>query len=168
MYSGFIAAVTVALCCGTPGLAQRMASTEIAGGRGGNNFSDLQAPAGARIIDVRIRSGDAIDAVRMVNALANGRTVMSPWHGGMGGNEHSFRLDRDEYIIGLSGRYGDTVDSLQIYTNQRVSQLYGGRGGDRDFRIDVPTGSQAIGFAGRSGDLLDAAGLTYTRTLFRR
>jgi hypothetical protein len=43
--------------------------------------------------------------------------------------------------------------------------MFGGRGGRSDFRIDVPPGSQAVGFAGRAGDYVDAIGLTYGERL---
>lgn len=142
-------------------LAQQVTSTDIAGGRGGNGFSDVQPPAGARVTEVRIWSGDTVDSVQMVYALADGSTTMGPKHGGSGGGLNVFRLDPDEYITGLSGRYGDTVDSLRIQTNKRISPQYGGRGGSRDFRIDVPAGNQALGLAGRAGDTIDAIGLTH-------
>jgi hypothetical protein len=56
------------------------------------------------------------------------------------------------------------VDSFRIHTNRRTSQVFGGRGGDRDFRIDVPDGNRATGFTGRSGEYVDAIGLTYVET----
>ncbi len=137
----------------------QVVSTEVVGGRGGRAFSDSQAPADARVTEVRIQSGDRVAAVQFVYALADGRSVTGPLHGGSGGRASVFRLDSDEYITGISGRYGDNIDSIRIQTNKRTSPLYGGRGGDRDYRIDVPGGNQAVGFAGRSGDYLDAIGL---------
>jgi len=151
----------VLLLGGTLGFPQQYSTTEIAGGRGGDEFSDYQPPSGARVAEVRIRAGDTIDAVQMVYNLPNGRTVMGPRHGGSGGRPTTFRLDPDEYIIGLTGRNGDTIDSLRIITNKRTSTQFGGNGGDRRYRIEVPNGSQAIGFTGRSGDTVDAIGLVY-------
>jgi len=137
--------------------------TSLAGGRGGSPFADQDIPAGARIVEVRVGAGNWIDSIRAVYLLPNGGYSEGPRHGGGGGRTFSFRLDSDEYITGISGRYGEYLDSIRIHTNKRTSQKYGGGGGDRDFRLDVPAGNQVMGFAGRSGDYVDAIGLTYTR-----
>jgi hypothetical protein len=135
--------------------------TEVFGGRGGSPFADEEIPRGARVTGIRVQSAERVDGIQVLYALPNGSTVEGPYHGGRGGRPSVFRLDPDEYILGLDGRYGDTVDSLTIRTNKRVSQVFGGRGGNRSFWVDVPRGSVAIGFAGRSGESLDAVGLTY-------
>ncbi len=151
---------TLILAAESPtGFAQQSTLTEIAGGGGGNAFSDSEFVVGGRVQEVQIRAGDAIDAVQMLFTLSDGRTVTGRRHGGSGGRLNVFRLERGEYIVGISGRYGDTVDSLRIHTNRRTSPTYGGRGGDRDYRIDVPSGYMAVGFTGRSGNLVDAIGL---------
>ncbi len=148
--------------------ASELGQTQLAGGGGGRPFTDANVPPGARISEVVVRSGDTIDAVQAIYALSDGRTLEGQQHGRSGGNSHTFRLDRDESVIGLAGRFGDTVDSLRIITNRRSSPVFGGRGGDRDFRIDVPPGNQAVGFCGRAGDTVDAIGLVYARMGYRR
>lgn len=164
--SMFVAAILFS--GGTLGFPQQYSTTQIAGGSGGNGYSDFQLPSRARVAEVRIRAGDTIDAVQVVYGLPDGHTVAGQQHGGMGGRPATLLLDSDEYIIGLAGRFGDTIDSLRIVTNKRTSQTFGGRGGDRDFRVDVPSGSQAIGFTGRSGDTVDAIGLVYAPLPRRR
>ena len=151
--------LSVALLPQTTALGQA-SGTAVAGGGGGNAFTDGQPAQGARIAEVRVRAGDTIDAVQMIYALADGRLSAGTRHGGKGGRENVFRLDNDEYITGISGRYGDTVDSLRIHTNKRTSPAYGG-GGDHDFRLDAPSGAQAVGFVGRAGNTVDAIGLIY-------
>jgi len=141
---------------------RQLLSTNVVGGRGGRTFADFQAPADARVSEVRIQSGERIDSVQMVYELPDGRTVAGTRYGGSGGRLSVFRLDPDEYITGLSGRYGETIDSMRIETNKRSSNLYGGRGGNADYRIDVPSGNYGVGFAGRAGDYLDAIGLICT------
>jgi hypothetical protein len=143
------------------GSPQREDETGIAGGTGGTPFGDRDIPAGARIVEVRVQAGEWVDAVQAVFMLSDGRTVQGTRHGGSGGNVGVFRLDRDEYVIGLSGRCGERIDSLRIQTNKRTSQVFGGRGGSQDYRIDVPAGNQAVGFTGRSGQYLDAIGLIF-------
>jgi len=137
--------------------------TSIYGGTGGNPFSDSTLPSGARITEVRVRAGKMIDGVRVVYMTSDGRRMDGQHHGGNGGKENIFRLDSDEYITGLSGRYGKNIDSLTIRTNKRSSPMYGGNGGKTDFSVSLPSGSMATGFTGRSGNLLDAVGLTYTQ-----
>jgi hypothetical protein len=146
----------------TRAIAQQIQSTSVAGGGGGRSFSDLQAPVDGRVVEVRVQAGDMVDSVQLVYSLPDGRSLTGPRHGGSGGRLSVLRLDQDEYIIGISGRYGDNIDSIRIHTNKRTSEPYGGRGGNRDYRIDVPAGYQAVGFAGRAGSYLDAIGLIYT------
>lgn len=151
-----------------PVYLEEVRPTAISGGRGGSLFSDRDIPQGARLTEVRIRVGDRIDSIQAVYVLANGSSLEGEVHGGRGGRSRIFRLDADEYIIGLSGRYGDNIDSLRVHTNKRTSELFGGRGGDNDFRIEVPAGNQAIGFSGRAGDYIDAIGLNYMPATLRK
>lgn len=144
--------------------APQPGQTSLAGGSGGTGFLDEDIPAGARIVEVRVEAGEFIDSVQMIYSFPDGRPIEAARHGGEGGHASTFRLERGEYIIGLSGRCGRYVDSLRIHTNMRASQLFGGSGGERDFRIEVPDGNQAMGFMGRSGMYVDAIGLTYART----
>jgi hypothetical protein len=149
------------------GFAQRPAATAIYGGQGGNPFADMELPEEARILEVNVFSGDWVDAVQLTYILPDGRTLSSPRYGGPGGERHVFRLDSDEYITRISGRYGRFIDSLSIQTNKRRSPVFGGRGGDRDFSLELPSGNYAVGFIGRAGDYLDAIGLTYLPLEFR-
>ncbi len=145
--------------------APQPGQTALAGGSGGTDFVDADVPAGGRIVEVRIRAGEYVDSIQMIYSMPDGRPLEAPRHGGEGGRGVSFRLDQGEYIVGLSGRCGQYVDSVRIHTNKRTSELFGGRGGERDFRIDVPDAddNQATGFIGRSGEYLDAIGLAYAR-----
>ncbi len=140
---------------------QTPAATAVMGGRGGNPFTDSGIPYGGRVSEVHVFSGDYIDAVQMVYTLANGQIQAASRHGGTGGRQNIFRLDSDEYIVGLSGRYGEYLDSIQIHTNKRTSPLYGGDGGRQDYQVSVPSQNYAVGFSGRSGKYLDALGLIY-------
>ncbi len=153
------AAVLILELC-VPASAQRPALTEVIGGSGGRPFADAQ-PAGARAVEVRVWFGERVDAVQMIYALPDGRTVAGPRHGGGGGNPGSFRLERDERVVGISGRWGEGIDSIRIHTDKRDSTLFGGGGGDHDYHISIPRDSEAVGFAGRAGEFLDAIGLTY-------
>ena len=155
--------VLSALVFGTSrfGFSQQPATTNIAGGQGGFLFADTEIPSGSRVIEVHVFSGKFVDAVQMAYRLPDGRILMGPKHGGPGGQQNIFRIDSDEYITGISGLYGKYIDSLQIHTNKRTSPVFGGSGGDRQYRINVPDRNHAVGFTGRSAEYLDAVGLTY-------
>ncbi len=136
--------------------------TNTVGGRGGSEFMDRDIPLGARLSEIRVRSGDYIDAIQFVYTLSDGRQLEGPLHGGTGGTYEVFRLGSDEHLLGISGRYGRYIDSIRFHTDRRTSPAYGGNGGNRDFRIYVPQGNQAIGLVGRAKRYLDAVGLTHT------
>ena len=157
----FMVVAIAVVMADTPALSRQSGSTDIAGGRGGNPFSDPQQAAGTRVTEVRIRSGEMIDAIQMVYETISGSSMDAGLHGGSGGRLNYFRLDADEYITGISGRCGDLIDSLRIHTNKKTSPLFGGSGGNRDYQILVPGGTEAVGFTGRSGQRLDAVGLIY-------
>jgi hypothetical protein len=156
-----IAICIALLCMPAVSFAQEPTPTGIAGGSGGAPFSDSEPPSGGRILEVQIFSGEIVDAVQVLYELPNGRTVLGPRQGGPGGRANVLRLDSDEYITRISGRYGDQIDSIRIQTNKRISPVFGGPGGKRDYRIGVPAGNQAIGFIGRSGKYLDSIGLLF-------
>lgn len=161
-YFRIMVLLTVTLSAiGPLALAQRPAATAIYGGQGGTPFPEMEVPRDARILEVNIFAGDWVDAVQITYILPNGRTLNSPRYGGSGGDRRVFRIDSDEYIVGLSGRYGQYIDSLRIHTNKRNSPLYGGRGGARAYNIEIASGNYAVGFIGRGGNYLDAIGLTY-------
>src|SRR5437867_11939422 len=137
MHRAFSSAVILAIGLsgggGRPGFTQQPAATEILGGPGGSSFSDSELQPGARILEVHIRSGERVDSVQMLISLPGGRTAMSPRRGGSGGSLNVFGLDRGEFLTGVSGRYGEFIDSIRIHTNKRTSALFGGSGGSRDF-----------------------------------
>ncbi len=149
------------------GFAQQPAATPISGGQGGTEFMDTEIPSNSRVAEIHVFSGEFIDAIQMMYALPDGRTLMGQRHGGPGGRRSVFRLDSDEYITGISGNYGEYIDSIQIQTNKRSSQLLGGTGGRQTYSLNVPNRNQAVGFTGRTGEYLDAIGLTYLPIKFQ-
>ena len=154
-------AIIAILCGGGWAVAQQAPATEIVGGSGGHSFLDPEVEPGTRVVEVQVRSGEYVDSVQLVYMLRDGQTVMGPQHGGEGGALNVFHLDADEYLVGISGRTGSYIDSIQFLTNKRTSPKFGGSGGGRDFHIEVPAYSQIMGFTGRNGEYLDAIGLTF-------
>jgi len=129
------------------------------GGDGGNPFDAYDIPDDARLSAIHVYSEWVIDALRFDYVQANGATGGRPPVGGLGGHHHVFYLDDDEFLIGLSGRCGWYIDGLRFHTNKRVSDLYGGQGGERDFALMAPPEYEISGLFGRSDWYIDALGV---------
>jgi len=129
------------------------------GGQGGNPFDAYDIPDDARLSAIHVYCEWVIDAVRFEYVRADGRAVDRVPVGGLGGNHHVFYLDDDEFLIGISGRCGWYVDGLRFHTNKRVSDLYGGQGGERDFALMAPPEYEISGLFGRSDWYIDALGV---------
>ncbi|MFM2065373.1 MAG: hypothetical protein RLZZ584_282 [Pseudomonadota bacterium] len=108
-----------------------------------------------RISEIRVRSGDYIDAIQLV--YSNGK--VGPRQGGLGGRLSSFRLEPDETVTIVSGRYGDHVDSLAITTSKGRTQRWGGSGGTAAYSYTAPAGMWVGDLTGRAGQYLDAIGV---------
>ena len=128
------------------------------GGPGGGEFCDCLAET-CRLAEVRVRSGSRVDAIQAVWEFSNGTTVAGTRHGGGGGTEHSFRVEKGNPIERIELRSGATIDSLTFYTRDgKKHGPYGGHGGHPHEIAAGPVN----GFFGRSGSLLDAFGVLYT------
>jgi hypothetical protein len=134
------------------------------GGKGGAVFDEPAGFAEAQvnnIAELRVRSGAYIDSIQVVYITPR----QSVQHGGNGGTLSVFRLEPDEYITVLGGKYGDYVDSLYIQTSKGRNQRWGGSGGNAQFIYRAPKGSWIGGFLGRSGNYLDAIGVYFVTPL---
>jgi hypothetical protein len=108
------------------------------GGVGGNFFSDLSISGehssdDRKLVEIRIRSGDFIDGIQTVYENQIGQRFESPWHGGTGGNLSVFKIDPDEYVTRISGKYGWYIDHLEIVTSKGRNKGWGGMGGAKNF-----------------------------------
>lgn len=65
-----------------------------------------------------------MDSIRCQYVDATGETQALPSIGGRGLLSHYFTLEAGEYLIGISGRSGQYVDSIVFHTNQRISPTY--------------------------------------------
>ena len=129
------------------------------GGDGGNPFEAYDIPDDARLSAIHVYCEWVIDALRFDYVRGDGAAGSRPPVGGLGGNHHVFYLDDDEFLIGLSGRCGWYVDGLRFHTNKRVSDLYGGQGGEREFALMAPPEYEISGLFGRSDWYVDALGV---------
>ncbi len=129
------------------------------GGEGGRPFDGYTIPADARLTAVHIFAEWVLDALRFEYAGSDGTPGGNPPIGGLGGYHHVFYLDEDEYLLGISGRCGWYVDSLRLHTNKRVSDLYGGEGGEREYALMAPAGHEIVGLFGHCDWYIDSLGV---------
>lgn len=134
------------------------------GGEGGLPIEAYLIPAGARICEVEVSSGWFVDSLRIRYEDAAGAPHALPGIGGHGLHTHVFTLEEGEYLIGISGKSGQYVDSIVFHTNRRVSPAYGGSGGEHNFTFLAAEGSEVVGFFGRADWFVDAIGVV-TRPL---
>jgi hypothetical protein len=135
-------------------------NTRLVGGQGGRGFED-EPPRFSAVAGFVVRCGDIVDAIQVLYRLPDGGLRRAEQHGGNGGREQVFELLPGEQLIGISGQAGARVGSIQFHTNRRVSKRYGlGAAPDNTaFELPLPPNSEFVGFAGKSGSLLDAIGL---------
>jgi hypothetical protein len=114
-----------------------------------------------KIIVVLISAGVLIDFLQLIVQKGNDLLVLSH-HGGDGGHLTPFLLASDEYLTGITGRYGIYIDSMVLQTNKRTSQRFGGSGGDKEYSIQAKRGEQIIGLWCRSDIYIDAIGAITT------
>ena len=131
------------------------------GGDGGESITDYEIPTGYKIKEIHLLTTNVVEGLQLTVTDGKGGKSM-PVIGG-NSNRHKrhfvFALGRDEYLTGISGRYGWYIDALRIHTNRRVSPLYGGHGGSQDFYFTAQENEEVIGFVGRAGWFVDALGI---------
>lgn len=131
----------------------------VSGGEGGIPVEGYVVPAGARIREVKLTTGWFVDSIQVGYVDAAGIMQTLPGIGGHGDEVHSFTLEDDEYLVGVSGRSAQYLDSIRFHTNKRVSPTYGGEGGEVEFSFLAPEGSEVVGFFGRADWYIDAIGI---------
>ena len=131
------------------------------GGNGGEDFEDILPPAGKKISKITVWYENMVEAIQ----VSWSDDLTSDKHGG--GNDHStsIQLAEDEYLVGISGKYGRGVDSISFVTTKQKYGPYGGDGGDVAYFYNVnPRFPQAhiIAFFGRVSENLDAIGCVFS------
>jgi predicted flap endonuclease-1-like 5' DNA nuclease len=131
----------------------------VSGGEGGIPIMDYIVPSAARIREVEVTSGWFVDSIKVIYVDASGAVQALPGIGGNGADVHRFVLEADEYLVGISGRSSQYVDSICFHTNKRVSPAYGGEGGDEAYSFLAAEGSEVVGFFGKADWYIDAIGV---------
>ncbi len=128
------------------------------GGVGGRPFDDEPLLEHAKLSEVRVWSGYAINAVQLLFHI-DGEAVEGSKHGGRGGTVGVLKLDDGEYLSEIYGRYGSYVESLCVRTNRGQIRRFGGQGGCAEFVYLAPQGFQISGLWGNAGETIDSIGV---------
>ena len=161
----FYRIVNKVLGLGEPGIR-----VEIVGGGEGEAMAEI-IPVGSnsgvtrkdpavdvdKVIAVLISSAFLVDFIQFI-VQKDGNPLALAQHGGNGGHLTPFLLAGDEYLTGMSGKYGTYIDSIILHTTTRTSQRFGGKGGDREYSIQANPGEQIVGLWCRSDTYIDAIG----------
>ena len=99
-----------------------------------------------RIVAIYMKTGDLVDRVEM--HYSDGTHSA---HGGMGGRwREPLLLKPDEYITRVSGKKGDSLDSICFTTNKQDSHVFAGRlNGGRRFGWKMPPNHELVDISGR-------------------
>ena len=155
-----VLAVAVLLAMLLPPAARAAEMTEFgpSGGFGGSSFAmcpfTLEGGEAPRITELRVSSAEYVNSIEII--LSNGLILR---RGGSGGKLKVMKLDPDENITYIGGRYGDYVDHLIVSTSKRRKMEWGGDGGKARFDYAALPGTRIGGFVGRSADYIDAIGV---------
>jgi len=114
----------------------------------GDSFMDMPAE-GAHLKTLTLYSGDVLDSIQADYGTAG----VMPKHGGNGGGKTVIDFATDEYIVEVSGKYGNYygishVAQLIIRTNKRTLSPVG-----MDNKVSNPT---SFSFVARSGEAIIA------------
>ncbi len=104
-------------------------------------------------------NGNEVNGIKIVYKL-NGQELpdAAQMHGGAKGDERSFVIDDDDYLIGITGRSGNNLDFIRFHTRKGRSEGFGGGGGDHPFSFFCEDKNgmifEVIGFHGRTRDVI--------------
>jgi len=129
------------------------------GGNGGGDFCDTPLP-GAKIKEIEIWADKIIRGIQITWA-DNSRSEM---HGNSPFESQLVRLKPDEYLVGISGRYGKYLDSITFITTKK-EHSFGGAGGDVEYAYNATPPylqpAHIIGFLGQSDTKIHAIGCIF-------
>jgi len=115
-----------------------------------------------KVRQIIINADSVINSIQVVYESVEGKTVWGQMHGSTGGKLNKINLDPDEFLLSISGYYGQiankvAVRSLAFQSNKRTIGPYGVEDGEK-FESTYTTGGKIIGFYGRSEEYLTAIG----------
>ncbi|KQK02492.1 jacalin-related lectin 3 [Brachypodium distachyon] len=155
-----------------PGLPTSSSSPSVVkmgpcGGGPDGDAWDMDVRGGVnRIIKVVVRHEDAVNSISALCLRDDGHEEQTKVWGAAFGKRSEICLDKDEYLTGVKGRYGQfdgwsVIRALTFVSNRRTIGPYGTDEG-MEFELPAAGGGKIVGFHGRSGGLVDAIG-TYVK-----
>lgn len=139
----------------TPNDPKRGTDQPVGATGGGGKPNRLVVPDGAKIRGVKVFAGRRVDGFHFLGS--NSKWYAFKGYGTPDPKEIMFA--DDEFLVGFRGVYGDQWDRVWVITNKTEYGPYGGSGGKQEFKITVPDGHEVIGMHGRTGKVIDRAGL---------
>tara|TARA_R110002096_G_scaffold135954_3_gene288233 strand:+ start:7118 stop:7648 length:531 start_codon:yes stop_codon:yes gene_type:complete len=136
----------------------KLKRTRLAGGAGGQIFGAYLIPKGTRLSSIYIHAGDVIDGLQLETMDRTETPGLLPFVGGVGGNRIQYRLGERDKLIGITGRSGKHINSIQFHTTRESSPLFGCDKGT-PFVLKVDQSGEFKGIYGRAGWFLDSIGL---------
>ncbi|MEM1293999.1 MAG: jacalin-like lectin [Verrucomicrobiota bacterium] len=136
----------------------KLKRTRLAGGTGGQIFGAYLIPKGTFLSAVYVHAGDVIDGLQLETTDRTETRGLLPFIGGVGGRRIKFRLSAREKVIGITGRSGIHINSIQFHTTNGSSPLFGSDKGT-PFVLKVDEDGEFKGVYGRAGWFLDSIGL---------
>jgi phospholipase C len=142
-----------------------------AGGTGGTSVpkppNPETVPAGSRITGFTVWAGKVINALQLSYAGTGGNGTITVGGTDLSPKPVTVQFEPDEYILSIDGKYGSSIDSLQISTNKKSyptspgqgHAYYGGSGGDVYFHYPIPSGLQMAGVFGMADKYLNSLGI---------
>ena len=140
--------------------AQKKFKCGPSGGKGGKDFEDTPR-LGTKIAEISIWAGDVVEGIRIT---WSGGDYLE--HGSCSGDPKQpvVQLRDDEYLVAISGKYGEYIDHIKFYTSKENEYEYGGSHGDVEFDYNADLtdmNAHIIGFFGRAQKVVDAIGCIF-------
>jgi hypothetical protein len=140
------------------------------GGTGGNPF-EIKPPIDRNhtidntpytMAGIILYVGSWIDSIQVIyRNIETEEVILIPTFkvGGGGGSEYPIDPGPGRYIIGISGKYGNFVDSIEAHFNDGNGYGIGGYGGVVSYKYMADPSQEVIGLWGNSGTYIDAIGV---------
>jgi Jacalin-like lectin domain len=155
---------TKSLSYGVPELSAAIRQGDYWGGSGGGEFRGPGLPHVRerwKLTQLKGQSGQYVYQLSLTWTDPD-RITRTQVQGSDSGSNPPLNLAPDEYITSMSARNGTMLDHLSITTSKGQSAGWGGSGGGERTPVAFnPNGKVFLGFYGRSGSRIDAAGVVY-------
>ncbi len=153
---------------------QAVRSPLVGSDQGKKTFDAAFAPEGGRLRSIEVNvgprfGGRVVKGLRLIAEDADGRSLETVVGPATGKYEAPIVLGQGVEVVGLSGKHGRVVDSIQFHLSDgSATPTFGGEGGSDDFRLilklkkGAPLGRVTGLFGAADDDSITALGLLMT------